>query len=86
MLIHTSLSRATVCNGHTELCSRSYGNVTFLGSHDSFAFSKDPFARAALSFLLSAFMTKIAVARDQEVDIPSQLSLGVRLLQAQSHK
>lgn len=27
----------------------------------------------------------IAVARDQEVDIPSQLGLGVRLLQAQSH-
>lgn len=25
------------------------------------------------------------VARDQEVDIPSQLELGVRLLQAQSH-
>jgi len=25
------------------------------------------------------------VARDQEVDIPTQLKLGVRLLQAQSH-
>ncbi|KAJ7266858.1 PLC-like phosphodiesterase [Mycena haematopus] len=63
------VKRATVCNGHTELCGRSYGNVTFVGSHDSFANSEDP----------------LALARDQEVDIPSQLNLGVRLLQAQSH-
>jgi hypothetical protein len=27
----------------------------------------------------------LSVARDQEVDITSQLNLGVRLLQAQSH-
>ncbi|KAI0293892.1 PLC-like phosphodiesterase [Multifurca ochricompacta] len=58
-----------VCNGHPELCDRSYGNVTFAGAHDSFAFSKDPFA----------------LARDQEVNVPRQLSLGIRLLQAQSH-
>ncbi|THH30404.1 hypothetical protein EUX98_g3778 [Antrodiella citrinella] len=63
------VKRATVCNGHPELCNRSYGNVTHLGAHDSFAFSEDP----------------LALARDQEVDIPSQLDLGVRLLQAQSH-
>ncbi|KAI0743414.1 PLC-like phosphodiesterase [Daedaleopsis nitida] len=61
--------RATVCNGHAELCNRSYGNTTFFGSHDSFAFSDNP----------------IDLARDQEVDIPTQLGLGVRLLQAQSH-
>ncbi|CDO72800.1 hypothetical protein BN946_scf184994.g53 [Trametes cinnabarina] len=53
--------RATVCNGHAELCNRSYGNVTFLGAHDSFAFSDDP----------------LALSRDQEVDIPSQLGLGL---------
>lgn len=58
-----------LCNGHAELCNRSYGNVTFLGAHDSFAHSEDPFALAA----------------DQRVDIPSQLSLGARLLQAQAH-
>lgn len=29
--------RATVCNGHAELCSRSFGNVTFVGAHDSYA-------------------------------------------------
>ncbi|KAJ7640820.1 PLC-like phosphodiesterase [Mycena polygramma] len=61
--------RATVCNGHAELCGRSYGNVTFVGAHDSFAVSQDP----------------LALARDQEVDVPTQLSLGIRLLQAQSH-
>ncbi|KAF8898964.1 PLC-like phosphodiesterase [Infundibulicybe gibba] len=29
--------RATVCNGHAELCTRSYGNVSFVGAHDSYA-------------------------------------------------
>ncbi|KAF8518524.1 PLC-like phosphodiesterase, partial [Hysterangium stoloniferum] len=57
----------TVCNGHTELCNRSYGNVRF--THDSYAFSSDP----------------LALARNQQVDILTQLVLGVRLLQAQSH-
>ncbi|KAJ6492042.1 PLC-like phosphodiesterase [Mycena sanguinolenta] len=61
--------RATVCNGHAEFCSRLYSNVTYIGAHDSFAFSDDPFA----------------LARDQEVNITAQLDLGVRLLQAQSH-
>ena len=35
------LPRATVCNGHAELCSRSYGNVTFVGAHDSYAITKN---------------------------------------------
>lgn len=61
--------RATVCNGHAELCGRSYGNISFVGAHDSFAFSND----------------SLALARDQELDIPTQLSLGIRLLQAQAH-
>jgi len=29
--------RATECNGFAELCHRSYGNVTFVGAHDSYA-------------------------------------------------
>jgi len=38
MVQAVSLKRqATVCNGHAELCSRTYGNVTFVGAHDSFA-------------------------------------------------
>ena len=34
-----------LCNGHPELCDRSYGNITFVGAHDSFAYSPNPFAR-----------------------------------------
>jgi hypothetical protein len=29
--------RATTCNGHAELCERSFGNVTFVGAHNSYA-------------------------------------------------
>jgi hypothetical protein len=29
--------RATTCNGSPDLCSRSFGNVTFVGAHDSYA-------------------------------------------------
>lgn len=29
--------QATSCNGHPELCDRSFGNVTFVGAHDSYA-------------------------------------------------
>jgi hypothetical protein len=69
---HTRLAERQeemVCNGHAELCDRKYGNVTFLGAHDSFAFSSNP----------------IALSRTQEVDLTAQLNLGARLLQAQSH-
>jgi len=60
---------ATVCNGQASFCNRSYGNITYLGSHDSAFFSQDPFALAA----------------DQHLDINAQLVAGVRLLQAQAH-
>ncbi|KIJ27232.1 hypothetical protein M422DRAFT_191249, partial [Sphaerobolus stellatus SS14] len=61
--------RTTICNGRADLCNRSYGNVTFIGAHDSFTFSSDP----------------LALARTQTEDLTSQLESGVRLLQAQSH-
>ncbi|KAJ6504392.1 PLC-like phosphodiesterase [Mycena vulgaris] len=32
-----TLRRATTCNGHAELCNRSYGNVSYVGAHDSYA-------------------------------------------------
>jgi len=35
----STVKRASVCNGHSELCSRSFGNVTFVGAHDSYAVS-----------------------------------------------
>jgi hypothetical protein len=34
-----------LCNGHAGLCDRKYGNTTFIGAHDSFAYSGNPFAR-----------------------------------------
>jgi hypothetical protein len=61
--------RVQQCNGRPELCNRKYGNITFLGSHDSFAISGNP----------------LALARNQEVDLESQLKLGVRALQVQAH-
>lgn len=88
--------RDQLCNGHAPLCDRKYGNVTFLGAHDSFAASGNPFARKeffSLSLRLlgnlffSPFLTicAITVARTQEVDVNAQLTMGVRLLQAQAH-
>jgi len=29
--------RATTCNGNAALCNRSYGNITYVGAHDSYA-------------------------------------------------
>jgi hypothetical protein len=29
--------RATTCNGFSDFCNRSFGNVTFVGAHDSYA-------------------------------------------------
>jgi len=52
-----------------QRCNRKYGNTTFLGSHDSFAFSGTP----------------LALARTQEVNLEAQLKLGVRALQVQAH-
>lgn len=77
-----------VCNGHAELCSRSYGNVTFAGAHDSFAFSANPLDRTS-DIHTRGYRPNgehYSVARDQIVDITSQLNLGVRLLQAQAHE
>jgi len=41
----TDTHRVQQCNGRPELCNRKYGNITFLGSHDSFAISGNPLAR-----------------------------------------
>ncbi|CAA7264433.1 unnamed protein product [Cyclocybe aegerita] len=61
--------RATICNGRAELCNRPYGNTTFMTAHNSFAHSP----------------LVLALARNQAVDIPTQLSLGARTLQGQAH-
>lgn len=31
------VKRATTCNGYSDLCSRQFSNVTFIGAHDSYA-------------------------------------------------
>ncbi|KAH8929386.1 hypothetical protein BT69DRAFT_1311196 [Atractiella rhizophila] len=68
--LETSHKRATVCNGRSELCGRSYGNTTFLMSHDSYAISTNV----------------LNPARNQQVSIADQLGkYGVRALQAQAH-
>ena len=85
-------SREQLCNGNSQLCDRKYGNVTFVGAHDSFASSSNFFARKnqkklQLLSLWDDILTigLYTVSRTQEVDVTAQLRLGVRLLQAQAH-
>ena len=33
---NTKRAPPTTCNGYSELCDRSYGNVTFIGTHNSY--------------------------------------------------
>ena len=66
---HDALSNSTPlsCNGHPDFCSRSYGNITFVGTHNSpFNLPSSPFS-------------------NQHQPILTQLSAGIRLLQAQVH-
>lgn len=66
---YTAQHRPLACNGSPSLCARPYDNVTYLGAHDSMAWSEKD----------------IAWARDQLVPISTQLDSGARLLQAQAH-
>ncbi|KAG6866055.1 hypothetical protein C0991_009152 [Blastosporella zonata] len=65
----TPARRATVCNGHAELCDKSFGQVTYVGTHDSYAVQT-----AAFGF-----------ADNQDQNITTQLNDGVRMLQVQAH-
>jgi hypothetical protein len=40
----TIQTRATICNGHAELCSKSYSGVSYVGTHNSYAFGSDNLA------------------------------------------
>ncbi|KAJ5776041.1 uncharacterized protein N7511_001052 [Penicillium nucicola] len=64
--------RTTACNNSPDLCSKTYGEITHLGAHDS------PFLRDS--------STSNSVAGDQYYDTKTQLSAGVRLVTAQVHK
>lgn len=63
-------SRATACNGHAELCNKQYSNVTYIGTHNSYAIGNG--------------LSNIAANQDQP--IATQLNAGVRMLQAQAHQ
>ena len=78
---------ATVCNGRSELCDRRYGNTTFLTAHNSFAFSSNPLAREPDPPVCNrpSSLTSRIVARNQVVDVPSQMNIGARVLQGQAH-
>ncbi|CAO1618771.1 unnamed protein product [Sympodiomycopsis kandeliae] len=62
--------RADTCNGHAELCDRLYSNVTYIGTHNSYAIGN------GLS----------NIAANQAESITTQLNAGVRMLQAQVHQ
>ncbi|PCG96318.1 Hypothetical protein PENO1_027260 [Penicillium occitanis (nom. inval.)] len=65
----TCVSAATTaCNNSPSLCSKSYGEITHLGAHDS------PFLRDA--------STSYSVSGNQFYNTTVQLSAGVRLLDA----
>ncbi|KAF8304909.1 PLC-like phosphodiesterase [Clavulina sp. PMI_390] len=61
--------RATLCNGNSALCSRTYDNVTYIGAHDSYAVDS----------------SSLDLSANQGISITNQLNLGVRILQSQAH-
>nr|GAT48440.1 PLC-like phosphodiesterase [Mycena chlorophos] len=69
LLSATATSAATTCNGFSSLCSKSYGNMSFVGAHDSYAVG-NPASNLAVN---------------QDYDVTQQLTDGVRLLQMQAH-
>ncbi|KAF2139130.1 uncharacterized protein K452DRAFT_290228 [Aplosporella prunicola CBS 121167] len=68
----TAQSTTTACNNSPSLCSRSYGNITHLGAHDS-AFVRDS-------------STSFSTSGNQFYNSTTQLDAGVRLLSAQVHQ
>ncbi|KAI9368226.1 PLC-like phosphodiesterase [Aspergillus egyptiacus] len=64
--------QATACNNAASLCSKSYGDITHLGAHDS------PFLRDE--------STGHSLAGNQYYNTTVQLDAGVRLVSAQVHE
>ncbi|PWY97685.1 PLC-like phosphodiesterase [Testicularia cyperi] len=62
--------RASVCNGDASLCNKLYSNVTYIGTHDSYAIGT---------------LSQASSGYNQEQTITQQLNDGVRLLQIQVH-
>ncbi|KAI0382971.1 PLC-like phosphodiesterase [Hypomontagnella monticulosa] len=64
-------STTTACNNSPDLCTRSYGNITHMGAHDS-------------SFLRDE-STSNSIAGNQYFNATVALDAGIRLLQIQVH-
>lgn len=64
-------ARSTACNNSPDLCSKSYGEITHLGAHDS-------------SFLRDS-STDFSTSGNQYYNTTVQLSAGVRLVTTQLH-
>jgi hypothetical protein len=67
----SSSTSTTACNNSPALCSKSYGNITHLGAHDS------PFVANSSN--------KFTSSGNQFYPSTTQLDAGVRLLTAQIH-
>ena len=63
--------RASVCNGDASLCNRLYSNVTYIGTHNSYAIGT---------------LQGAVTGHNQEQSVATQLNDGIRLLQVQAHK
>lgn len=68
------LPRATICNGQSEFCNRSYGNITYVGAHDSYAIGA-----------VSTATPNQIVTTNQDQSVTQQLNDGIRMLQMQAH-
>ncbi|KAJ5619769.1 hypothetical protein N7510_003753 [Penicillium lagena] len=69
--LHAARSSTTACNNSPALCSKSYGEITHLGAHDS------PFVYGSA--------TGDSLAANQYYNTTTQLDAGVRLVTAQVH-
>ncbi|KAG8219632.1 PLC-like phosphodiesterase [Butyriboletus roseoflavus] len=77
--------RATTCNGSPDLCNRSFGNVTFVGTHDSYAVGVNNCKSSPVAVGSPELSAVVTVAANQDYNITQQLNDGIRMLQVQTH-
>ena len=83
--------RSTACNNSPDLCSKTYGEITHLGAHDS-PFLRDSSTSYSFFGDQSVALHRICATTHPNVlvsryyDTPTQLSAGVRVVTAQVHK
>lgn len=84
------LRRSTACNNSPSLCSKSYGEITHLGAHDS-PFLRDASTDYSVSgnqfvFIYYYYGEVTDANASRFYNTTVQLSAGVRLVTAQVHK